>query len=48
MKVTREEMAKEYKQKLTKQVKEVGQELIDRADDLIGNGFFITFELNRK
>lgn len=37
MKVTREEMAKEYKQKLTKQVKAVGQELIDRAEDLVGN-----------
>ena len=38
MRVTREEMAKEYRQKLTKQVKAVGQELIDRADDLVGNG----------
>lgn len=38
MRVTREEMAKEYRQKLTEQVKAVGQELIDRADDLVGNG----------
>lgn len=38
MGMTREEMAKEYKQKLTEQVKAVGQELIDRADDLVGNG----------
>lgn len=36
--MTREEMAKEYRQKLTEQVKAVGQELIDRADDLVGNG----------
>ena len=38
MRVTREEMAKDYRQKLTEQVKAVGQELIDRADDLVGNG----------
>lgn len=38
MRMTREEMAKEYQQKLTKQVKAVGQELIDRADDLVGHG----------
>lgn len=38
MRMTREEMAKEYRQKLTEQVKAVGQELIDRADDLVGTG----------
>ena len=38
MRMTREEMAKEYQQKLTEQVKAVGQELIDRADDLVGHG----------
>lgn len=37
MRVTREEMAKEYRKKLTEQVKAVGQELIDRAEDLVGN-----------
>lgn len=38
MRVTREDQAKKYRQKLTAQVKAVGQELIDRAEDLVGNG----------